>query len=113
MPGYNQTGPWGNGPITGRGMGGCQANQPFYRTDMPGGPMLGRGRGLGPGIRCGFQRGRGCFPGKETGFRQAFTPPPYPKDRHFEIERMKARARSLQHALDETNTYLAEMEKDR
>ncbi|WP_338042134.1 DUF5320 domain-containing protein [Desulfocurvibacter africanus] len=40
MPGFNGTGPLGNGPRTGRGLGRCMAG-------AGGGQMAGRGRGLG------------------------------------------------------------------
>ena len=48
MPGYDRTGPMGQGPMTGRGMGSCP-----------------KGFGRGPGYRRGFGRG--------FGFRQRFT----------------------------------------
>jgi len=43
MPGQDRTGPLGEGPLTGRGLGPCGAG-------------LGRGRGLGRGMRS-FGRG--------------------------------------------------------
>ncbi|QWC00100.1 DUF5320 domain-containing protein [Mycoplasmatota bacterium] len=42
MPRRNETGPMGNGPMTGRGMGPCNQNQAFY------------GRGLRRGLGRGF-----------------------------------------------------------
>lgn len=47
MPGMNGTGPMGQGPMTGRGMGVCQ------------GYGLGKGIGQGLGCRRGIDRGMG------------------------------------------------------
>jgi len=54
MPSGDQTGPMGQGPMTGRAAGYCAGfNQPGWMN-----PMMGRGFGRGPG--GGFGRGRGC-----------------------------------------------------
>ena len=50
MPGQNGTGPYGQGPMTGRGLGPCGAG-------------AGRGRGFGRGMGCGMGRGMGMGPG--------------------------------------------------
>ena len=54
MPGFNRTGPMGNGPMTGRGMGSCTGaryNGTFCGRGMGRnanfGPAFGRGRGFG------------------------------------------------------------------
>lgn len=52
MPGQDQTGPLGQGPMTGRAMGRCNTNA----TPGFGG---GRGLGRGRGARCGMGRGYG------------------------------------------------------
>lgn len=44
MPGRNATGPLGQGPMTGRGMGSC-------RTGVASNVQPGRGLGLGRGMR--------------------------------------------------------------
>jgi hypothetical protein len=51
MPGFNRTGPMGQGPGTGRGLGPCGTGR-----CRGGGQFLGRGFGRGS---SGF--GRGCF----------------------------------------------------
>lgn len=56
MPGYDGTGPNGQGPMTGRGMGYCT-----------GAPGAGYGRGFGRGFGW-FGRGFGGF-GMRRGFR--------------------------------------------
>lgn len=63
MPLFDGTGPRGQGPLTGRGLGNCAVpgtglpNNPFFGT-RPGMPRLGMGRGLGRGPRNGFGGGR-------------------------------------------------------
>jgi len=54
MPRFDGTGPQGQGPMTGRGMGPCgQGGRPV------GGPGMGPGRGRGMGR--GYGRGFGWF----------------------------------------------------
>jgi hypothetical protein len=48
MPGFDRTGPRGEGPMTGRGLGPCGRGRGFRRG-------FGRGAGFGRG----FSRGRG------------------------------------------------------
>lgn len=53
MPRFDGTGPQGQGPMTGRGMGPCgQGGRPV-------GPGMGRGAGRGMGQGYGRQGGRG------------------------------------------------------
>ncbi len=68
MPRGNGTGPQGQGPMTGRGMGGCGGNAGRTpNTDAAfsrgGGQGIGQGRGLGQRIATGLnnlrQRARG------------------------------------------------------
>ena len=79
MPGLNQTGPMGQGPMTGRRMGRCtnygagRINKDTTTAEMPAqnqaADLRGSGRGFGPGwMRCG--RGRG--PGLQNRFRNAW-----------------------------------------
>ena len=55
MPWGDGTGPWGQGPMTGRGLGYC-AGYPHPGFVVPG---PGFGRGFGRGWGRGFGRGRG------------------------------------------------------
>lgn len=62
MPGQDQTGPAGQGPMTGKGFGQCGAG-----NKAPTGRGMGRGaqRGFGRGMgRCGRGRGMGFGPGR-------------------------------------------------
>jgi len=56
MPRFDQTGPMGQGPMTGRGMGPC-----------------GRGRGMGRGMGFRFGRGYGRGLGRYFGWNEPQT----------------------------------------
>lgn len=74
MPAFDGTGPRGQGPLTGRGLGNCvvpgMSSSPFWGT-LPGLPRLGIGRGLSRGPRSGAGYGgrRGVF-GPRLGGRE-------------------------------------------
>jgi len=73
MPGYDRTGPNGQGPITGRGLGPCGAEDSSYRRGRPMGRGFGYGRrGEFPGGRGEFPGGRGEFPGGRGEFGRGF-----------------------------------------
>lgn len=57
MPGGDRTGPLGEGPMTGRGLGICGASQ--ASTSAQPGPGAGRGFGRGRGLAGGGRGGRG------------------------------------------------------
>ena len=66
MPGCNGTGPNGQGPMTGRGMGYCHATD----NVNAGQPVdAGFGRGMGRGRGCGMGRARGFGAGRGLRFR--------------------------------------------
>lgn len=82
MPGFNQTGPMGQGPMTGRRMGRCtnfganfknQATQTNERSNenFPEN-FQERGWGFGRGRGWGFGRGRGWGMGWQNRFRGGF-----------------------------------------
>lgn len=56
MPLGDKTGPRGQGPRTGRGLGNCPPGETSYPNTQPGNPVLGIGRGLGRGLRLGGGR---------------------------------------------------------
>ncbi len=76
MPGGDRTGPMGEGPRTGRGLGYCSgADQPGYATPGPGlgrgwGRGWGRGRGWGLGRGGGWGLGRGGGWGRGAWFQR-------------------------------------------
>ena len=71
IPYGDRTGPWGRGPMTGRGAGYCAG------YDMPGAMSPGWGRGFGRGSRRGMGRGRGWGRGAP---RPYFPEPAYPQE---------------------------------
>lgn len=108
MPGYDQTGPWGQGPRAAGGFGSCRAPareaEADVRTDGRG---FGRGgRGLQRGFRrgfCFFGRGRG---GSGYGARwgSETTPPNLSKPS------LEAEAEGLRRRLNALERRLASME---
>lgn len=62
MPNMNGTGPRGEGPKTGRGLGKCGGNTASNATSANNGRGLGRGnrpcQGLGRGLGMGRSRGQ-------------------------------------------------------
>lgn len=76
MPFGDRTGPSGQGPMTGRGLGYCAGyDRPGYMHPAPGRGYFGWGRGLGRGR--GFGRGRGWYNWGRTGYDPVY-PPAYP-----------------------------------
>lgn len=66
MPGEDRTGPRGQGPRTGRGLGRCGTDEDQNKPVTDERP-LGQGRGLGLGRRGGPGRGRGPGLGRGPG----------------------------------------------
>jgi hypothetical protein len=73
MPGFDGTGPWGQGPMTGGARGYCNPAGMSY------GPAYGRGYGMGRGrgYRRGFGPGVGRGMGYGRGFGRQWAYPPY------------------------------------
>ncbi len=69
MPGRDRTGPLGQGPMTGRGLGLCAAGVNVLRCGVRAGRGLRRGIGLGPqlGMGPGFGWGLGRSLGRGLG----------------------------------------------
>ena len=111
MPGFNQTGPSGRGPMTGGGRGICNAGRPVYETGIPGGAGFRRGMGLGRGFRGGYDPDMRGYPGRGLGRNRAAFMEAYPEDAQIEIDRLKMQAESTKRTLDAINQRLSEMEK--
>ena len=66
MPRFDRTGPNGEGPRTGRGLGDCPTNQNVKTDDKQvnnnDSQVYGRGLGLGRGQGRGLGRGQGRGP---------------------------------------------------
>lgn len=112
MPGGDRTGPWGEGPMTGRGMGFC-------RGAWGGGSdagQYGAPRAFGGGWGRGWRR---CFnatglPGWARGARGGFGAFGYsvwtPGE---EVAFLKDYTRRLEEALNATRARMSELEEDR
>ena len=111
MPGGDQTGPQGEGPRTGRGLGYCADNvQPGYAT-----PQQGQRFGFQRGGRgLGNRRGRGRWNRSDAGFgvgrgRGGFAVLSDVQDQ--DIDSLKAQMRELQNTLKEIQDHLDQFEK--
>ncbi len=62
MPQFDRTGPTGQGPVTGRGMGKCRDNNEVKNENTNERGFFGRALGLG-------RRGQGAGRGRGFGFR--------------------------------------------
>lgn len=117
MPGFDRTGPWGEGPMTGGARGYCN---PGWTGNRP--PMFGMGRGRGRGR--GFRRGIGPWHGSGRVFGWGGYPPawgrrytpgfsaPYSLDPSEELDMLKTEADAIKKDLEEINKRMAELEKD-
>ena len=107
MPGFNQTGPLGKGPMTGRGKGRCMANRLELEADVPENAGMGRGMGFGYGFQGGVSgnRRRGFRAGRMT------LPKADAEDMRVEIDRLQQQAQSMQQSLEAINQRIMEMEK--
>jgi len=85
MPAFDKTGPRGQGPMTGRGLGLC-----------------GKGQGIrmGFGRCCGYGRGLGRYFGWNT-----------PQTKEEKIEDIKAYKKALQEEMEDVEKDLADLQK--
>ena len=95
MPRGNHHGPWGHGPMSGRGMGYCAG------YDRPGYAAMG----YGP-----MQRGR-RFGGMGYGMRYAAFEVPYPEDKPEEkLDMLRTRQTWLEGQLNEVRQEIGDLE---
>lgn len=113
MPGYDRSGPFGGGPMTGGARGYCNPGNAAYGPGFYG--SRGYGAGMGMGFRRCFRRGMGRQRGGfSRGFDAGYPPAyfsPYAYDIEGELEMLKAHADSIGKALDAINKRVAELEK--
>ena len=104
MPGFDGTGPFGDGPMTGGGFGYCgTGRRPGYA--VRGRPVYGRfGAGRGPGFGRGRGLGRGF--GVDYGYWR-----PGAIDRKAELAELRREANDLKAYLKDLETKIAELEK--
>lgn len=118
MPRGDRTGPFGDGPRTGRGMGFCAGhNVPGFMNRGSGyGPRMGRGGGRGnrrmfyaTGVP-GWARGKyGDYP--EQNFDYVDRSYHNMRERD-ELRALKAQAETLQQSLESINARIAELSHD-
>ncbi len=115
MPAGDRTGPWGQGPLTGRGLGYCAGyNSPGYTRSF------GSGMGQGRGFR--FMGGRGIgrrLHGRSDAWTPGYPPviPPYhwyhEPTREDELKFLKAEAEELKRYQKELEKRISDLEKEK
>jgi len=112
MPGLNQTGPAGMGPMTGRGRGMCDTERPVYRAGTGGYGGCDRGKGLGRGFRGRFNSEMRGYSGRGAVGNRGAVMQANPEDDYPVIDTLRAQVESMQHTLDAINKRISEMEKN-
>ncbi len=105
MPGFDQSGPRGMGPMTGGGRGYCNPGAAAWGGSPGGGQGYGRGGFLG---RCGRGAGMGRGWGRGRGWGQPALAVP-PADN---LETLKAEAASAAHYLETIKKRIEALESD-
>lgn len=100
MPGFNQQGPWNQGPMTGRGLGPCMAGKSETPGDYAGFPSpMGYGRRCGAGHRPG----RWAGPGRGYGWQTSAVPEPLTREALLKrMQVMETELEALKKDLSET-----------
>ena len=124
MPGFDGTGPWGEGSMTGGGRGYCNPGYAGYGTAYGRGYGMGRGRGFRGRSGSGFGRGRGYGYGRGFGWRGAYPPAggwygpaynapygsPYAMNPENEVAMLKDEAAAAKDELDAIYKRIEELE---
>ncbi|MCP3954626.1 MAG: DUF5320 domain-containing protein [Desulfobacterales bacterium] len=109
MPGFDQSGPMGAGPMTGGVRGRCGTAVPKYGGTRSGAAAIGRGLGNRYGARGGRGTGRRMFRG--YGNRFAAAPPATVGNPADELDLIHTEAGQLKVTLETINNRITEMEK--
>jgi len=110
MPRGDRTGPYGEGPRTGRGLGYCNG----YRS-----PGFTKGRGAGRGFGRGWGRGYGRGYGRGFGFRHRsrfydfYEEPYYPEEVVSENEYLREEIALLEEELQALKNRLEKLQGDK
>jgi len=119
MPRGDRTGPWGQGPMTGRGAGYCAGyDTPGYANPGPG---MGYGRGMGFGRRGGgFGRGWGrgfgwgaAYPPAPPAWGAPYYGPAVGPTPEEEVAFLEQQATALQQELEALQGRLNELRQDK
>jgi len=125
MPGFDGTGPWGEGPMTGGGRGYCNpAGAGYgYGPGYGAGYGYGRGRGYRAGGGAGWGRGYGRGFGRAGVYGGAYGPAPYgryappygasyPMSSQDEVAMLKEQARMVKAELDAITKRMEELHQE-
>ena len=106
MPGGNKTGPEGQGPMTGRGLGYCAGYpNPGFLNNFFGRGTFGRGRMFMIGMGAGFRGGRGSYSGYYP--HEIHPYPSYSKK--DELKNLEAHAQNLKKELEDIQNRISEL----
>ena len=113
MPGFDQTGPRGAGPMTGGARGPCNPATSTAIAAYNGGYVYGRGLGRRRGFRGGYgpDAGRGRGYGRGYGWYPPAAVPAYSADTSDEMNMLKADADYMKTSLDAINKRIEELER--
>ena len=114
MPGFDQTGPAGTGPMTGGARGLCHPANAGYNLRFPEGFGRGGRLGLRRGFRGGFgpDRGRGRAFERGNGWYPGAARPTHSPDTVNEMEMLKAQAGFIQRSLDTITKRMNELDQE-
>ena len=112
MPGFNQTGPEGMGPMTGRGRGRCTTSRPAYGRGVSENVGFGRNMGLGRGFRGGFRSDMRGYRGRRPFYNRNAAVTANMENEFSEIEALQAQLDTMQQSLEALNNRIAEMENN-
>jgi hypothetical protein len=106
MPRGDKTGPEGQGPMTGRGIGYCSGYpNPGFVNNFFGRGISGRDRIFGRGMGAGFRGGRGAFTGYYHHGISSY--PAFSKKDELNI--LEVQAKNLKKELEEIQNRISEL----
>ncbi len=106
MPGGNKTGPDGQGPMTGRGLGYCAGYPtPGFANSFFGRGRIGAGRAFGRGSGFGFRGGRSQF----GNYYPNENPPYQTLSKKDEINILEVQAKNIKKELEQIQNRISEL----
>lgn len=108
MPGFDRTGPLGEGPMTGRGLGYCGGRVGWPR--FGGGRGFGGGWGRGFGWRNRFNAPGWGWRGYGAGWNYGYAPNLTQQE---EIDLLNTREKDLEHDLEDIRKRMDDLKKEK